>query len=257
MKFLGDLLKSIRHVQEKYLAKQRAEQILKDNESIKRQVLTDFINNIYNANNLPPSLVKQNLESSIIELVYSNGDHGSCGLLISTDGYFITCYHCVNKDLQDLSILLHDGSIYSQLKLCGYSAKYDIALLKAPIPVLAQAIKYPFYIDNKLNQAVKTSSNFIVTMTRRKGALIIIGGSSHGDILEQIGMKNGTFFEKQVHYESSSSPGDSGGAVVRSTDLKVCGIHASMDLSSSGRFYTQWHHAIEIISRYAHSGTGQ
>ena len=44
MKFLGDLLKSIRHVQEKYLAKQRAEQILKDNESIKRQVLTAWLN---------------------------------------------------------------------------------------------------------------------------------------------------------------------------------------------------------------------
>lgn len=257
MKFFDKLLKNIRHSQEKHLAKQRAGQILKDNELIKQQVLTDFINNIYNADDIPLSLAKQNLESSVIELIYSNGKHSSCGLLITTDGYFITCYHCIDEDLQNLSILLHDGSIYSQLKLCGYSANYDIALLKAPVPVLAQAIKYPFHIGKKLNREAKTNSNFVVTMTRWDGHLVIVGGSSNGDILQQIGTKDGRFIEKQVYYESSSRSGDSGGVVVRSTDLKVCGIHSSRDSSSSGRFYTQWHHAIEIISRYANSQTGQ
>lgn len=253
-----NLLNKFRSILIETLSRQKNQGLLKANELIRHQVLSDFINNIYSAENLPLDIVKQNLESSVLEIIYSNGQHSSCGVLITTDGYFLTCYHCVNKDLDDLSIVLHDSSVYSDLKLCAYSKAYDIALVKAPIPVPAQAIKYPFYVHKKLNQAVKTESTLALTMTRRDGKLVIFGGLSEGNVSDSLKLHKGGLYQKQIRYESASQPGDSGGIIVRLADLKVCGLNSLKDIDGSAGFYAQWHNAIELISRYkANSKTDQ
>lgn len=258
MNFISRQLKKLRDVLEISLRELRDERLLQSNSLIRKEVLTNFINNLNDSNDLPLDLVRQNLESSVIEIIYPDGSHCSCGLLITTDGYFITCYHCVNEDIQDLRILLSDGSVYPNLKLCDYSKKHDIALVKVSIPILSQAIKYPFYSNKKIHQSSYAEANLVVTMTRKSGKLVVVDGFSKDYISRKIGLEDGGFSKKQVEYETFLIYGDSGGVVVRLADLKVCGIASGSDSrNQSLGFYTQWNSAIEIVTRYANSKTGQ
>ncbi len=220
-----------------------------ENHQRRLSVLTDFINNIYIAEDLPKNEAKKNLESAIVEIVYENNQHAANGILITTDGYFVTNLHCVvGPDRR--KIILHNGECFSINKICARSKIYDLALVKADIPVVSEAIKYPFYIDIKLAQAMNHKANMIIVLTRWQKKLKIAGGVTDGKIKENSYTENGGNYKKQVHILSDLGPGYSGGAVILSLENKIYGINSNSNESGKSGFCTQWYNVVELISKY-------
>jgi len=227
----------------------------KANERRRKSVLTDFIQNIYLADGLPDNQARDNLESSVIEIVYQNGYHSSCGLLITTDGYLITCYHCVSAGDKQ-SIVLADGTKYPIVKICAYSKPFDLALVKAEIPVLCEPKQYRFYVDKKIDKAMILGSRPTVTLTRWNKKLNIVGGISSGRIIPKVNVEGGSVCNNQIYFKANLKKGDSGGTVISAIDRKVYGIHSNLSKEGGDSMCTQWCHALELIVRYTQSKTG-
>lgn len=85
--------------------------------------------------------LEESISKGLVELRY-NRHHSSNGLLITTDGYFLTAKHCI-RDLPE-TIRLHNGSEYAITKVCAIGKKEDIALAKADIPDECHPFSYKF-----------------------------------------------------------------------------------------------------------------
>lgn len=70
---------------------------------------------------------KHSIDDSIVELV-SGGKHSSNGLLVTTNGYFLTAFHCIDG-VSGLR-LVHKGVDYPLERLCATSREDDLAFLK-------------------------------------------------------------------------------------------------------------------------------
>ena len=224
------------------------------NQKRRKDVLTEFIQNIYTADSLSPADSKNNLEQAVVELVYSNGQHAACGLLITTDGSFITCHHCIEGGIS-LDIVLASGKQYPVKKVCAFSKKYDIALVKAEIPELSQAYRYRFFVNNQLNQAEKLNKDIIVVLTRWNRKLIINGGLSEGHIYKSVDSRDVNnkkkIYANQAHFQIKLKAGDSGGVAISSLEKRVYGVHSCGDNDDS--LFVLWHNVMELIIRYTHS----
>ena len=71
------------------------------------KALNEYIQNTYWAEDLTEEQSKKNIEESVIELV-QNEKQVSNGLLITTNGYFLTARHCV-KNIEGLKIKNRKG----------------------------------------------------------------------------------------------------------------------------------------------------
>jgi len=225
--------------------------VRRNNQKRRKNVLTEFVQNIYTADGLNLDTSRENLEQAVIELVYNNNQHAACGLLITTDGYFVTCYHCVDTNEQ-LYIVLPTGKKYPIQKVCAFSKKYDIALVKADIPVLSQALCYRFFVHNKLDRAVALEKDIVVVLTRWEKRLVVNGGFTDGAILKQYNVIRNTdyAFVDQVHFQAQLKHGDSGGVVISSTAKRVYGLHSNGERHNNHSFFTAWHKVIELIIYY-------
>ena len=113
------------------------------------KALNEYIQNIYWAEDLTVNQLKKNIEESVIGLL-RNGNYASNGLLVTTNGYFLTARHCI-KNIKELKIKNRKGDFYSLEKICEVNDAEDLALVKAKIDVEPEAIKYKFYNTNILD----------------------------------------------------------------------------------------------------------
>lgn len=99
-----------------------------------RQVISAlerFTQQFYWAETLTYEQSVAEIEDSLLELSYFNGEHCGNGILVTEDGYFLTANHCVKQDLFRLRVNSKHGKYRIIEKVCAVCEKHDIALAKA------------------------------------------------------------------------------------------------------------------------------
>ncbi|MFH0798203.1 MAG: serine protease [Candidatus Woesearchaeota archaeon] len=122
----------------------RKGKVLEDLASIR--AMHYYVQQIYWAEDISVDESKYSIESNVVELV-RYGQHSSNGLLVTTNGYFLTACHCVDG-VRKLNVR-HNGHEYRLEKVCAVSRENDLALAKASIDAEPEYAKYRFF--NTLN----------------------------------------------------------------------------------------------------------
>ncbi len=170
--------------------------------------LKTFTHQFYFGEALTQEQTQKNLESGIVELIWPNGKHCSNGLLITENGYFVTCEHCLNGNSEEQKIRNHKGNIYEIERVLVTSRKNDLALVKAAIPEEAVPRSYKF-----LDYESAESREIVALFGRRDGEIYkkygYVNGALEGESIE---MTTGKLFaESQIRYDLEAKKGDSGG----------------------------------------------
>ena len=138
----------------------------------------------------------------------ASGSLGS-GAIIKSEGYIVTNYHVIEKANQ-YKILTYDGEVHNAV-LIGYSAPYDVALLK-----INPGYDYLVYGDS---DDVKAGEKVIAV-----GNPLGLSFSVSEGIVSAVnrGRENlpGTYIQTDV----SINPGNSGGPLINSAG-KIIGIN--------------------------------
>ena len=135
------------------------------------QALERFIQNIYTAEELSSNESINNLEKSLVEIVDKvTKQHRSNGLLITSNGYFLTADHCAENYSEKL-IRDYQGNVYPIIRVCQENKNEDIALLK--IEKEEQEENYNYKIKN-INLLLKdyTLGYLVEHKSRRDGKII-------------------------------------------------------------------------------------
>lgn len=179
-------------------------------------------------NNIRDGLVDILLEKEYLNptdgLIYVKGKQ-SKGLLITNNGYILTCEHCIEGDGWNTILKTLDG-IYGLEKICFSDQKHDVALIKAEIKGYDcskeyiinkdfddETLKTRFYEliknrDEPIGQSIKKYEDHYVLKNQR-----------------QIKRDNGVIdvVMDQILFLGQAYPGDSGSPII-STNGELIGI---------------------------------
>lgn len=215
---------------------------------IELQGLRDFVDNIYWNDNLAPDKSIFSVEQGVVELLYKNSyQHSSNGLLLTEDGYVITCYHCINKEIENMFAGMHGNKLYEIERICSISKKRDLALIKINKKGKSKALNYRFLNNGNFSAG---SVKHIVLLTRKNGNINRIGGTTNGYMFEKVFYyKEGKNTHEQILANMKAISGDSGGVIV-SVEGEVFGIHVGSAVDSYQAYFAAWHNALDVISKY-------
>jgi len=194
----------------KIIGKKKREKLVSTLDEFIRQTKLNIVGALLE--DLNPNESRKNLEESLIELIYYDGQHSSSGLLFTNNGYFLTAKHCIENP-KELMARLYNGKSYKIKKVYAVSHKSDIGLAKIKISGNYGIKKFRVYNTNKLEKIP------IVLLIRKDG-----------QIKEKYGMVDRDWSpntNKLNHFSSSvpTKPGDSGGIIIN-PDGKLIGIHS-------------------------------
>lgn len=94
------------------------------------QSLSGFLNNFGCFQKSTAEFSEFYIANAIIEILYANGSHLGNGLLLTQDGYFLTCDHCLTDFPGTLKARLSDGRTISHIRVCARDLDHDMALCK-------------------------------------------------------------------------------------------------------------------------------
>lgn len=181
--------------------------------------------------------VSPSVVSVTTTLVTSNGYYqttskgAGTGVIISKDGYILTNKHVVNGAAQ-LSIVMNDGTVNSDVKLVGVDPLNDLAFLKITKPP-KNLVPAQLGNSNKaiVGQKVLAIGNALGEFKNSVTSGIISGKGR--PITAQDGTTNGESLENLLQTDASINPGNSGGPLV---DLsgQVIGINTAVAADSQG-----------------------
>jgi len=197
--------------------------------------LDEFIRQTKLNEDLNPNESRKNLEESLIELIYYDGQHSSSGLLFTNNGYFLTAKHCI-KNPKELRARLYDGKNYKIKKVCAVSHKSDIGLAKIKISGNYEIKKFRIHNTNKLEKIP------IVLLIRKDGQI----KEKYG-IIDRDWNPGSLDALNQFSSSIISKAGDSGGIII-SPDGKLIGIHYGNRPNNSS--HIKIIRALELIEFY-------
>lgn len=184
------------------------------------------------AKEVSPSVV-----SVTTTLVTSNGYYQSTaqgagtGVIISKDGYILTNKHVV-KGASQLSIVMNDGTVNSDVKLVGVDPLNDLAFLKITNPPKDLV---PAKLGNSnsavVGQKVLAIGNALGEFKNSVTSGIVSGKGR--PVTAQDGTTSGESLENLLQTDASINPGNSGGPLV---DLsgQVIGVNTAIAADSQG-----------------------
>ncbi|MFH1637186.1 MAG: trypsin-like serine protease [Candidatus Woesearchaeota archaeon] len=222
--------------------------LLKKKRDIKKEAssLETFVQQLYWGENLNPEKSKQNISSGIVEIT-EFGQHSSNGILITSDGYFLTAKHCLEGSFLWQSVMLSNGTSYPISEVCCFNDEEDIAMAKAKIPTESKSMEYKIYQED-YSQKIAVS-----LITRRQGKLINKYGFCEkpwNKARTPIG--EGKFAQWSNHFTLNldSFTGDSGGSVV-SSDGRLMGLWSTGSDEVSYGSASKIEKSLELVSSFA------
>ncbi|MFC1678544.1 serine protease [Patescibacteria group bacterium] len=210
-----------------------------------RQALMSFVQNIYWGEDLSLAQAKKNLEEGIVEIVYDNGQHRGNGLLITDNGFIITCNHCIFPSFDKLKVVKNSGEHYPIDYICHSKQDRDIVLFKADIPGLAKPREYKFFDSREFRVYRKY---LVVGLVRWDGKLMIKGGYTCGSLVASLTVDNTDLYKDMMILKTKLIKGDSGG-IIATINSEVVGIHSSGIDGCS--YCTPWNVILEIVSIFS------
>jgi S1-C subfamily serine protease len=215
----------------------------KQDKEAEKKALWKFVFQIYAGHDLSADEAKKNIEDGILEIVWDNGEHNANGILVSESGYIVTCYHCVEKKLEEKRVIYRNRR-YRIKRVCADDVSRDLALVKIDTGRDPVAGKYKFLLETEIRAGSQIP---IVLLCRREGKLQRTGGFLSGWKFHFIGGEQDQYVRRQA-----TGPGDSGAAIV-TTEGELAGIHAGVCVGDDGRFKhgSALSGILSLIARYA------
>lgn len=222
----------------------RKGEVLEDLASIR--AMHYYVHQVYWADDMSAEQSKSNIESNVVELV-SYGQHSSNGLLVTTNGYFLTANHCVDG-VRKLRVR-HKGNEYKLERICAVSKENDLALAKASIDAEPEHLQYRFFntldpLNNKIPVAMMVYNDKSY-FERRYGWLIgscdVISAKGHDDETLQL----------EDHYliMADVEKGCSGGPVV-CWDGRVVGLVSNGSMKEHTGGVAKFMKCLELVVLY-------
>lgn len=186
--------------------------------------LYNFVQNLYLKESISKELSHKNIQKNTVEII-RGGRHTSNGLLISNNGYILTCYHCVEFNISQKKVKLSNGKIYPIEKLVLISRTRDIAIIKINLPGNSEAIKIRINRETFLQDPNRSS---VLLLSRRDGSLKATGGYLHAKRREVLvrNRNKATRVKDSITLQLEAHRGDSGGPIVDS-NASLVGLIAS------------------------------
>lgn len=210
-----------------------------------KKALADFVQNVYWGEDLSSEEAKQNVEMGILEILWPEGGHRANGLLITTNGFFVTSRHCVDGDLKNIMVRDFLGMRHRIQRVCCVSKRRDLALVKADFSGEPLLMRYKYFREENFGK----NPVQVVGLTRWNGKLVIRGGYTQGKTGSHF-TKNLSFLIKQISLDMYAQPGDSGGVVV-SADGRLIGTMTGNVIGIPFlTFCARWFDALQLITAY-------
>lgn len=205
--------------------------------------LRSFLHNFHWGEDLNLKAAKKNLDAGIVEIIDTETDHRSNGILITENGYFVTCYHCVKTEVPGKLIRVASGMAYPIKKVIGYNKSNDIAIAKAIMIGKHEPLRYRF-----AKKPTIANSFPIVHHGRYDGELRMKLGKVESPSLHSVQIsKTKQQFDNQVRLDVHAVPGDSGG-VVATTNGEIYGVMCTGDEDGRAGTCTFWFEVLDLIS---------
>lgn len=180
---------------------------------------------------------KAGLERAVAELIYPDGQHLGNALMLTANGYLVTCLHCLNGKAK-----LVWRSETRSFRILKTDPRYDLALLKADTGYSAEIST--LYCSSSQPK----NGQLVVLMSRRDGELHMIGGVSDYSANQSVPVKGGLSILGQSRARLVSVSGDSGG-IIATTAGEFLGIHTCANADGWSCF-TPWSRIYRLIQKY-------
>ncbi len=184
----------------------------------------------------PTMKAKQSVQAIDKHLIQVKSDEGNCsGELITTDGWFISAYHCFDTNggtkARMTSILVGDKEYEIEIGAYHYPG-LDLAVAKADIPERARPIKMNIFNTEqiKLKQAVRIHGYRDGLVYRQLGKVTTV--TYHPTIEKSNGDKKR--YDNCFQTSALSTPGHSGGVTIDHSTGGLMGVNSSYRRSDSG-----------------------
>jgi len=153
--------------------------------------------------------------ASCVKIITPNW-HGA-GIVISPDGYILTCYHLV-AGVPGACVMTLEGQVFTLTNMVAYSAVYDLALLKIPAET-------PVYIP--LEEGVMAPVGSPLSIVGHPGD--ITWKLSQGTVVRHYNEGRTSL----LHFDSDIGHGNSGGPVIDQQG-RLCAITACIAQLADG-----------------------
>lgn len=192
------------------------------------QALEEFTENLYWSKLLSKEQSINNLEKSLVEVLFPNKNHMGNGLLITEDGYFLTAGHMLEGE-PPRYIKDYQGRIYSIKGACQTDEKEDLALFRAEISKEELPKKYKIYNTENLKNF--KAGEFPITLKSRWNGQI---ANKSGSVIVKYVIDETFGYSNQFGTDIHSITGDSGGVII-SDNGELMGF-ASTGFKEEGEF---------------------
>jgi len=187
------------------------------------QALEEFLQSFYLGETLSTERAKANLYAGLLEIVVED-QHIGGGLLVTSDGFFITANHVLDYALKYKScfVKLQDKK-YEIERVCASTEEKDMVLAKANIPIDCESMIYKFFNSNKLDNCDSMPLNVIV---RWDNTLITEPGLYANALQADFNLDNRVHLKNNESIQfihSLAKPGYSG-SVICTPDFRLMGI---------------------------------
>lgn len=212
------------------------------------EALKTFTQQFYLGETLTTKQAQRNLERGIVELTWDEGSHAANGLLLTENGYFVTCLHCVEEPKK----MRVRGDYFERCrieKVLVESKKHDLALAKADITGNCAALSYKFH-----KEEIGERGEIIAVFGRREGEIYRRHGNLRGRLKsEAIKIESENYYlGSHINYDLVSQNGDSGG-IIADLERRILGVLALGSRFSKTEFDTsavKWYKVLEMICYY-------
>lgn len=168
--------------------------------------------------------------------------HRSNGLLLTGNGYFVTCYHCV-EETENILVLNSRGETHPIEGVFVQSKSLDVAIVKAKINGPKEHINYKYAKSFTIGQ--------YSTLLTRKDSLLEIKAANirHGLI------RDNENTHTLLNCDKTTVPGDSGG-ILTSTNGEIISLHSGIGVilnphtkkeESEVSISTPFHYVIKLL----------
>jgi len=188
--------------------------------------LEDFINNVYHGQHIQSNKAKEQITNNLLRISSSKNNltFHSNALLITENGYFLTCEHCV-EDITPNFSRVYDGkgNSYPIERVCMISSKFELALAKTKINRPAKAIRFKLYDRTEF---VKNLEPVVLHYFNPDGSR----GKNHGHIMQASATSFLSDGQKIQDYLISSVDAWQGcsGGILSDLDGKILGMASSI-----------------------------
>lgn len=200
-------------------------------------ILNAFIQQYHAGEFLSDEQAKRAVESGVVEITRPSGSHLGNGLLISDNGYFLTCSHCFDSYPARSRIRTADGLSYRISKVNVVANLSDVALGKAEIDGPSTTRTYRFY-----QRQFPERDELVAQVTRRDGEVSYkYGKVEFPGPLEKI-TGDGVRIDHHLIVSLLIKSGDSGSTIIN-PDKRIMGFSSlGTDISTK-----EWGSVVNIV----------